>query len=377
MIIITRHNYETFFLVYADNELSVMERKAVDDFVKANPDLQEELVMLQQSILKPDHIVFENKESLLKNEWTPAGLQEKLLSHMDNELSATETKETESLIGGDIEIKREWDILQQTKLLADRSIVFADKASLHRKETGRVVALPWRRFAVAAALIGFGIFGALIYFNGDKKVADTSTAKTATPKTIPAKGATRQVIVPQATQPNISSPTKNIVLIEKELAAAPTTNKQLPKQKTSPATQITALPKTPDNETASLANNKQDNNLPKPNLDNINNIAGNKTIATNVKPLKQPNNIVNPGNDDIAASTGTQETSGSFAANASYTDNSEKNNNRILFINEEKIKKTKLGGIFRKVKRVLERNTNIKTGGSNNIKVANLEFAIQ
>jgi hypothetical protein len=45
-------------------------------------------------------------------------------------------------------------------------------------------------------------------------------------------------------------------------------------------------------------------------------------------------------------------------------------------MDEEKVKKTKIGGFFRKVKRVVERTTNIKTGG-NNFKVANLEFAIQ
>ena len=47
---INRHNYETFFLLYIDNELSVTEKKTVDEFVDANPDLQEELIMLQQSI---------------------------------------------------------------------------------------------------------------------------------------------------------------------------------------------------------------------------------------------------------------------------------------------------------------------------------------
>ena len=45
-------------------------------------------------------------------------------------------------------------------------------------------------------------------------------------------------------------------------------------------------------------------------------------------------------------------------------------------MNEEKVKKSKLGGFFRKVKRVVERSANIKSGG-NNIKVANMEFAIQ
>jgi hypothetical protein len=45
-------------------------------------------------------------------------------------------------------------------------------------------------------------------------------------------------------------------------------------------------------------------------------------------------------------------------------------------MDEEKVKKTKLGGFLRKASRVFARNANIKPGG-NKIKVANLEFAIQ
>jgi hypothetical protein len=62
---IDRHNYERF-LLYIDSELSVDQKKRVD-VLQENPDLEEELVMLQQSRLIPDNsIVFDRKHLLMK-----------------------------------------------------------------------------------------------------------------------------------------------------------------------------------------------------------------------------------------------------------------------------------------------------------------------
>jgi hypothetical protein len=51
------------------------------------------------------------------------------------------------------------------------------------------------------------------------------------------------------------------------------------------------------------------------------------------------------------------------------------NNDRYLDTDEDNAKRTKVGGFFRKVKRLIERNTNIKTG--NEVKVAGFEIAIK
>ena len=41
-MIINRHNYEECFILYWDNELTASQKQAVENFVKENPDLQEE-----------------------------------------------------------------------------------------------------------------------------------------------------------------------------------------------------------------------------------------------------------------------------------------------------------------------------------------------
>jgi hypothetical protein len=66
---INRQTYEEFFLLYTDGELNLEERKAVEDFVNENPDLKQELLLLQDSVFAPDEsIVFENKETLFRHE---------------------------------------------------------------------------------------------------------------------------------------------------------------------------------------------------------------------------------------------------------------------------------------------------------------------
>ncbi len=47
-MIINRHNYEEFFLLYIDNELDGGQQTAVEKFVEQNPDLGKELEMLKQ-----------------------------------------------------------------------------------------------------------------------------------------------------------------------------------------------------------------------------------------------------------------------------------------------------------------------------------------
>ena len=66
---ITRDNYEEFFLLYIDNELSVADREAVEQFIAHHPDLQKDWKALLHCRLLPDEqLVFPDKELLYQAE---------------------------------------------------------------------------------------------------------------------------------------------------------------------------------------------------------------------------------------------------------------------------------------------------------------------
>ncbi|MBO9570907.1 MAG: hypothetical protein J7497_01660, partial [Chitinophagaceae bacterium] len=68
-MLINRTNYEEFFLLYVDGELSAGDRIAVEKFASEHPDLLEELNLLKETVLVPENeIVFEGKEKLYKKE---------------------------------------------------------------------------------------------------------------------------------------------------------------------------------------------------------------------------------------------------------------------------------------------------------------------
>lgn len=90
---INRHNYETYFLLWIDGELSVAEQEAVALFVAENPDLAEELALLQDAKLPEDdeQFFFPDKNILMKQESAGISLNnytEYFLLYVDGELTS-------------------------------------------------------------------------------------------------------------------------------------------------------------------------------------------------------------------------------------------------------------------------------------------------
>src|SRR3954469_3955821 len=152
---INRHNYEEFFLMYVDNELTNEQRAEVELFVRQNPDLQNEFEMLQQTKLSPDEeFTFTHKTDLLKIKESIGidNYEEFFLLYVDNELNEDSKEAVEKFVLQQPQLQDKFSLLKQAVLPREK-IIFPNKNLLYRREERR--AIPYlTRIAAAAAFIG-------------------------------------------------------------------------------------------------------------------------------------------------------------------------------------------------------------------------------
>lgn len=192
MININRHNYEEFFLLYTDRELSPAERMAVEQFIQENPDLADEFSALQQTTLSVEENILMDKSMLYRDAGGEIGLHnhtEQFVRYVDNELSVQEREAVETFVLQHPALQEEFVQLKQTKLPAEQ-VLFPGKSSLYRtaeSEKRPVVYMRWMRMVAAAAVIGFGFFLWIITGDnglttlGDNTLVVVSDKKTGTP----------------------------------------------------------------------------------------------------------------------------------------------------------------------------------------------------
>lgn len=367
---INRDNYEEFFLLYIDKELSAAERSQVELFLQTNRDLQPEMEILKSTIFSSDDISFPDKQQLLKEE-IAAEVQSLMLMHIDNELDVSEKILLEKQIASDSLLQKEFALLQQTKLDDAQKIIFTDKASLYRKETSRVVGMYFRRLAAAAVLLG--ILCTAGYFILNSKHEDNPSVVVAEkPTSLPdsnKKADVKNVVISDpvlVSDKNDDNQPNNPVTSTDHKVFISANNHLSQKNISSDKSNM------PDQKNISNPRNNQDQNIvqqeKKSDQENklplINEEVNNKQTANNVvAPLKKPE--VPLTDADLTKTTNND------ALMASLNDDE---SNKILYIEEEKITRSRIGSFVKKVKRVVERNAKIKTG---NLRIGGFEVALK
>lgn len=187
-------NYEEFFILYTDNELSEEQVKMVDEFLAANPHLIAAFEMLKSTKLPLEEFSF-NKKDLLAENMKLSFVDEDLLLYIDNELSSDQKKKLELKLSRNKDYQFQHCSLLQTKLDPSEKIPYPNKKELYRT-TGKMVSMKlWMRVAVAVVLIAAG--GIFYFRNSTPDNIAVSSKTTATNKPAPKNDSKKEMTVPE------------------------------------------------------------------------------------------------------------------------------------------------------------------------------------
>ncbi len=108
--------------------------------------------------------------------------EEYFISYIENELSNAERLAVERFANENVDLKNELKLFQQTKLVADEKIIFADKKSLLQKNSTKIIAWQWslNTWATAAMLLlavglGWWMFSGKLKVESEKLEAKKDT----------------------------------------------------------------------------------------------------------------------------------------------------------------------------------------------------------
>lgn len=432
---ITRANYEEYFLLYIDNELSIAERRAVERFVSDHPDLQEEWeALLQCRIVPEQHLAFPGRDALHQREvsaaaedpgsrpagrdaGTPAGTMvdgPDFLSYIDGELDDKDREAVEEFVRRHPQSAAELERWKLTINHPDPALVFPDKASLYKKEGGRkIILLPWVRIGAAAAITGIavllwlmprhtprgGMAAAPVHPGGIGVAAGPQATAASRPPvtTAPERPATSSAEHPDGTssdrsatpsseQPVIAASEQPVIAASGQPAAFPAT--RLRNKKNDPA----VTPAT----TAALYNTgkRTGEATNDPGADPGITAGSTMAITTtggggNPAALRTPEKIQPAGRQDVGAKEIGANTpvvaqqisipreESSFATQALQNESNDPENNSLVTDEPAAAGKARLRGIFRKVTRVFGKTADRDKDGQREVLIGAFQFALK
>jgi anti-sigma factor RsiW len=385
---ITRDNYEEFFLLYIDNELPISDRRAVERFVSDHPDLREEWeTLLQCRIVPEQHLAFPGRDALHQREISaaaedpggrPAGTRADgpdFLSYIDGELGDKDRQAVEEFVRRNPQAAAELERWRLTISYPDPALVFPDKASLYKKESNRkIILLPWVRVGAAAAIIGIAV---LLWLMPRPAHREGMTAAPARPGGIGAAAG------PQATttfRPPVMTAPEHPAGTPSDRPATPSSEQPATASSGQPA----ALPVT------RLRNKKNDPAVtPATTAALYDTGERNGEEAGNPVALRTPEKIQPAGRQEIGAKEigtnvsvvaqqiGIPREESSFATQALQNETNDPENNSLVADEPASAGKARLRGIFRKVTRVFGKTADRDKDGQREVLIGAFQFALK
>ncbi len=380
---INRNNYEEFFMLYADNELTAAERKTIEAFIAANPDLREELAMFYTFKLNPDtEVVFADKEMLMKHDSekelvNASNYESFFILYADNELNADQKTAVEEFVYHNPKFQSEFELIQEIKLVPDTNIIFENKESLYRKEEDdKVVPFRWWRIAVAAMVLLMA--GLLWVYQSSKNSKQDSFVNTKNPVTNPKQQPLHIKEKKKITDTNSNvQPEKEEILVK----GVQKENQQIKKAQAIE----TAVVKNKVNKPQGK-NNNSDNLVIEPHEDAVVDIQGSRLTGSRIDAIKQTEKEVdiNTGfaaaasksviNQQLIYQANTVENGKTDAEQAAYASNS-----NVEVLNTSVDTKNSLRGFFRKASRIISKKNSSEDEDSKrkSILIGGFEIAVR
>jgi len=163
---ISHENYEAYYLDYLEGTLSKQEIELFITFIQENPDLKLDDNLLptfhsdEQITLPTDFHAKIKAIPSLETEFSELAIGE-----IEGILTPTEHTKFENLLQENERFENEYNLYKQTKLIADKNILFPAKSKLKK---GQIISIkPLISFLVAASVLAF------VYFNFTPKNLDS------------------------------------------------------------------------------------------------------------------------------------------------------------------------------------------------------------
>jgi cytoskeletal protein RodZ len=360
---INRNNYEEFFLLYADNELSKTERKIVEIFVQENPDLKEEFSMMKLTINSPDKkVTLLDKSFLLKKEppfINENNYEENFVLYHDDELSEEQKIETEKFIVENPILKTDFELIGKSKLSPEISVVYPGKKRLYRKEkSGKVIPMILWRSLATAVFVGFGLWIIISYLNKSQVHQPVATTVNNGLQKSPEK----------QTQPDTNIISKKPAKEENGVVSSiKTTEPEKIEQKKKEVEKPALKEQKIKEESIAVNDAKPEKGAAKKII--VTTIDANHQLAVPDQQSQKLTDVIEKVETPIAINSEptrsneikTGAPNAAHAQTVSYVTDAGVNNQNYVFydVTTDEFNRSKVGGFLKKVKRVVERNNPI------------------
>lgn len=131
------HNYELFFLDFAEGNLSKSQIKDLNNFLLQNPNLKKELDSFENLQLLPEDIKYEYKDELIKQTQSElfdiTNFEYLAVAEIENDISNDEKEELYNITSKNSKLNLEFNIFKKTTLKNYENIIYPLKTQLKRR----------------------------------------------------------------------------------------------------------------------------------------------------------------------------------------------------------------------------------------------------